>query len=956
MGVNKNSRNSNTRKNSVSKDKSIKKSNKELKKDIKKMKGKKKRKIGKIILITFLILFLLGVIAAGVAIGMIFSTYSEDWKMNKEDLVMGDANSRIVDSEGKELAVLTGDETRKPVTLGEMSRYLPKAYVAMEDERFYEHSGIDIKRTLGAILQYVQGNSSYGGSSITQQVVKNLTKEDERAIDRKIKEWGRAYNVEQILSKDEILQLYLNLIYVGGPTGQSLHGVEVAANYYFDKSAKDLSLAECAYLAGINSSPSSYKPFDNLDEDGNMPEAMEQKINKKVIDVLYKMKELGTSHKAGISEEEYNLARAEVEEGLEFERGETRTSIYSFHTESAINEVIEDYMEEKECTRDFAKNYIYSSGLTIHTTQVSSIQKAMEKEYEDDILVLKSKERKDDDGNYVKSQSAMVIIDHQTGYVVGSVGQIGEKTTNFGLNRAVDSTRQTGSSMKPLAVIVPGLEEGIITAATVYDDVKTVLGGKNVPNYYHGYKGLSTVRYAIEISENTVPAKIITQLTPRVSMQYLEKMGITTVDKDEDNSYSLALGGMYWGVSPLEMAGAYASIANSGVYIEPTFYTKVVDSNGGIILETSQESNRVMSEANAYVAQSILTQPVVGPNGTARICKVTGIDTAAKTGTTDGYKDRWLCGFTPYYTAAIWYGFDMPEYIASGTNPGSDTFDRVMNKIHKELPNKKFEEPSKIVRVAVCKDSGLLADENCKDTINGNRVYTEVFVKGTAPSKKCDVHVTAKVCKVDGKKNKYELANDNCPDAKELTFITRANSDKKDAWEDAADAKYMLPTKVCDRHTDTKPPVIKLNGNEKIVLKVGEKYVEEGATAVDDTDGDLTEKIKISGKVNTSIAGTYFVTYTVEDECKNEASKTRTIVVEKVVKPIIPPTIENTISNIINGGGNNNTLSNSTNTNTITNTVDEPSTNTTVDTSANTVTNNNTINTSNSITLTNGVD
>ena len=872
-------------KSSISKDKNIKKSNKELKKDIKKMdsKGNKKGKKGKakkIILITILVIILLGIIAAGVVIGMIFSEFGDDWKMRKEDLVMGDANSQVFDMDGELLATLSGDETRQPVTLDEMAEYLPKAYVAMEDERFYEHSGVDIKRTLGAIFQYLTGNSSYGGSTITQQVVKMLTKEDERAIERKIKEWGRAYNVEQLISKDEILQLYLNLIYVGGPTGQSRHGVEIGAKYYFNKSAKDLSLAECAYMAGINSSPNAYSPFEDLDEEGNMPEEMQEKIKNRVKVVLNKMKEVG----AITSEEDYNNAIAEADAGLKFEKGDTTMDVLSFHTELAIEQVIEDYMEEKDCTREFAENYVYAGGLKIYTTQDTSVQEAIEYEYANDIRVINSNEHTDEDGNPVTSQSAMVIIDHTTGNVVGCVGQIGEKTTNFNLNR-VTSLRQTGSSMKPLAVIVPGLEEGLITAASVYDDVPTDFGGgATVKNYYGYYKGLSTIRYVIEISQNVIPAKIITQLTPKKSMEYLEKMGITTIDEVEDNSYSLALGGLYNGVSPLEMAGAYATIANNGVYIEPTFYTKVED-DSGVVLEPNQESHRVMSEGNAYIAQSILTQPVVGTDGlvTARACKVAGMETAAKTGTTDDDKDRWLCGFTPYYTAAIWYGFDQPERLIVGSNPGSQVFSRVMNKIHEGLENKNFDVPDNIVRVAVCKDSGLLPGEHCNATVNGNRVYTEVFVDGTQPKKTCDVHVTAKVCPVDGQEGVYELANDNCPNAVERTFITRPNSDTNTAWHSASDAKFMLPTKVCERHKeapDKEAPVITLKGNSTVTIKVGATYKDAGATATDNKDGDLTSKIVTTGKVDTSKAGKYTITYTVEDAAKNKATKTRTVIVE----------------------------------------------------------------------------
>lgn len=884
MGNKKKTKNhTNKTKDPISKDKNIKESNKELKKDMKKMKTKKKkkRKVLKIILITFLILILLAIIAVGVVIGMIFSEFGDDWKMSKEDLVMGAANTKLVDMEGNLLAVLTGDETRQPITLDQMAPYLPKAYVAIEDERFYDHVGVDVKRTAGAIIKYLMGDSTYGGSSITQQVVKNLTKEDERAVERKIKEWGRAYNLEQLLSKQQILQLYLNLIYVGGPEGQGLHGVEMGSIYYFNKSAKDLSLAECAYLAGINSSPNAYKPFEDLDENGAMPEAMKEKIDKKVKVVLNKMKEVGAIE----TEEDYENAIAEVDEGLKFEKGSTNTGLLSYHTEAAINQVINDYMEKKECTRDFAKNYVYSSGLVIYTTQVPSIQAIIEEEYKKESLVVYSREYKDDDGNSFPVQSAMVVIDHGNGYVVGCVGKLGEKTTNYNLNR-IYSARQTGSSMKPLAVIVPGLEEGLITAASVYDDVPTSFGNRRPKNYYGHFKGLSTIRYVIEISQNIIPAKIITQLTPAKAMDYLEKMGITSLDREKDDSYSLALGGLTHGVSPLEMAGAYATIANSGVYIEPTFYIKVTDSNGETILEPEQESHRVMSEANAYIAKSILTQPVVGtdPLVTARACKIPGMETCAKTGTTDENKDRWLCGFTPYYAAAIWYGFDDPEYIPTGYNYGSTIFKDVMSEIHKDLPNRNFDVPDNIVKAAVCMDSGLLPGEHCNDTINGNRVYTEVFVKGTVPTKTCDVHVTAEVCPVEGQDTVFELANENCPYAITLTFINRPNRDTNTSWQEARDAKFMVPTKVCDRHKekpDTEAPVITLKGKEKITIKVGDTYKDEGATAKDNKDGDLTSKIVVTGKVDTSKKGTYTLTYTVEDNAKNKATKTRTVVVEE---------------------------------------------------------------------------
>jgi len=310
-----------------------------------------------------------------------------------------------------------------------------------------------------------------------------------------------------------------------------------------------------------------------------------------------------------------------------------------------------------------------------------------------------------------------------------------------------------------------------------------------------------------------------------------------------------------------------------------------------------------------------------------------------------------LCGFTPYYTAAVWYGFDQPERIYSGYNYGSYVFKRVMNEIHEDLPNKKFSAPDNIVRVAVCKDSGLLPGEYCKDTIEGNEVYTEVFVKGTVPTKTCNVHVKAKVCPVEGEKDKYELANDACPDAVELTFITRENSDVDTDWLEADDAKFMLPTVVCERHKedpDTEAPIISMNGAERVVLKVGENYTDAGATALDNKDGDLTANIVVTGVVNISVPGTYLITYTVEDAAKNVAVKTRTVVVEaEVVTP--PPAVDNPgntgdTGNTGNAGGNtgdNNNVNpgdNTTGGNNDGNNVDTNTTGNTVDTSGNVVT------------------
>ena len=559
----------------------------------------------KILIILFLLLCVIG---AGVVAGMFFGLFGDDFEITKEELQIGTANSVVVDQNGGVIANLSGDEKRKIITLEDMSQYLPKAYVAIEDERFYKHSGVDFKRTAGAILNTVfTGSSSYGGSTITQQLVKNITKDDEASglagIFRKIKEWAKAYQVERMISKDQILELYLNILFVGGEG--NLHGVELGAEYYFNKSAKDLSLAECAYMAGINSSPMSYNPFDTSTDNT-------EKIKNKTKTVLEKMKELEY-----INDEEYNTAVAEVDNGLNFQKGEISTgSNYSYHTDAVLDQVINQVMEERGVSRQIAENYVYSSGLTIYSTVDANIQARLEEEYQKEKYI-KSGRDKNADGTLVNdhTQSGMAIIDYKTGNVVGIAGGLGEKDA-AGWNRATHMRRQQGSAIKPIVDVAPALEEGIITPATIYDDVKTNFGGDYEPkNEGDDYDGLINIRQFIAVSHNIPALKIMKELSPAKSLEYLNKMGMTSLTKEQDNVLSLAIGGSSNGSSPLEMAAAYGTIANDGVYITPTFYTKVVDSSGNTVLTPKQEQTRVFSEQTAYLTKSITEEPVTASNG-----------------------------------------------------------------------------------------------------------------------------------------------------------------------------------------------------------------------------------------------------------------------------------------------------------------------------------------------------
>ena len=712
------------------KDRAQKKELKEQKKQQKaqRKKEKKKHKILRFFLKFFLIIIILSILLLIAGIwgfaGILLGWFGDNIDISEEDLRIKVSNSVIVDKNGEVLADLSGDEKRKIITLDEMADYLPKAYIAIEDERFYEHNGVDLKRTAGAIINVLlDGESDYGGSTITQQLVKNITNDNEslgiEGIKRKIREWSRACQVERMISKEQILELYLNILFVGA---NNLHGVELGAEYYFNKSAKDLSLAECAFMAGINYSPNSYNPYSTTEDNT-------EKIKNRTITVLNKMKELGYI----TNEEEYNSAITEVQNGLKFGTGQIiGGSIFSYHTDAVISQVIEQVMQEKNMTEQMAKNYIYSSGLTIHSTVDKNIQNRLEEEYKQSKYVISGRKRKSD-GTLLNehSQSGMAIVDYKTGNVVAIAGGFGEKTSS-GWNRATQMEKQTGSSIKPLAVVAPGLQEKIITAATVYNDSRTRFGKNYEPVNYNGFKGPINIRSFIRTSQNIPAVKIMVELTPAKSLEYLQKMGITSLNPQTDNVLSLALGGMTSGVSPLEMASAYGTIANDGVYVTPTFYTSVTDSDGNVVLEPKQESRQVISAQNAYIAKTIIQEPVKS-GGTATYCAIPGMDVAAKTGTTDNSYDRWLCGFTPYYAAATWYGYDNSETVYYNGNPAGQIWDAVMTDIHKDLPGATFVRPEGIVERTVCRTTGCLATRRCTNT------YTEIFTQDNIPEE-CTSH------------------------------------------------------------------------------------------------------------------------------------------------------------------------------------------------------------------------
>lgn len=877
-------------------------------KTVKGKKNKKNRKHPKLMLfikIMVIVMVLLIIVAAGVVAGIVFGAFGNELEISKENLMIKTSNSVLYDKDGNVITALNGEENREIISMEEMSPYIPKAFVSIEDERFYEHQGVDIKRTASATLNYLikKGDTSYGGSTITQQLIKNATKDNEKDATRKVKEIVRAFKIEKVMTKNEILETYLNTIPLGGG-GKNVYGVQVAARFYFNKSAKDLSLAESAFIAGITHSPNVYNPFK---QNPNI-----ERITKRTKTVLGKMKELGDK----ITEEEYNQAMQDVENGLNFQEGVVVTTTnLSWFAEAALNQIVNQMVEETGLSKEAARSKLYGGGYSINLTQDTAIQKRVEDELKKDKYATKSRKK---DG--ATMQGAMIVVDQYTGHVLGIAGGTGEKSA-FGLNRAITPSRnQPGSAIKPLATIAPGLQEGIITAASVFDDTPySYGGGKSIRNSYGGYKGLSNIRYMICISQNITQVKLIQKITPQKSVEFMTKMGLKSLENETPGD-SIVLGGTTNGIPPIEMATAYSVIANGGEYIEPTFYTTVREADGTIIYEPHQERNRVMSEQNAYIEQSILKEPVYSAGGTATDCKISNQEVRGKTGTSNDTYDKWFCGFTGHYTCVTWFGYDSAEKVTYTSAP-KNAWTAVMKDIHSNLPKKDFKQPSDIVTATVCKDSGLLATDACRWDPRGSRAYTEIFAKGTVPTKTCETHVRAWVCKETGK-----LANSFCTNTEERSFITRPDKDKNTAWHSAADAQYMVPTEQCNhtKEADKTAPVISLNGAETISIKLNGKY-EEKATAKDETDGDLTSKMTIEitlggkkvDKIDTSKVGTYIITYSVTDSSGNKATKKRTV---KIIKNDDNNT-NNTNTNSTNTSGNttNNTTTNNTTNTTNTN-------------------------------------
>ena len=712
----------------------------------------------------------------------------------------------IYDGNGNMIQKLTGSNAnRVAVSISDIPLHMQHAIVAIEDERFYEHNGIDIKGIVRAgangIVRLATGHiPNEGASTLTQQLLKNnvfTTWTQENQLDRvkrKVQEQFLALQLEANLTKEGkdtksvILENYLNTINLGAGT----YGVQTASYKYFDKSVSELTLSECAVLAAIPQNPTAFNPIIHPDNNAER----RAKVLRNMMDQGYISQ---SEYEEALADKVYDrIAQAQ-------EKQDQKDSVYSYFVDATISQVLEDLKTQKGYTDTQASNALYSGGLRIYTTQDPIIQSIVDEEYADpsnfpvgskvglnwaltitkadgtqqnyskEMLRLYFQDTEDENfellfdsddeaQSYVdkykahilqeepgsqifaerisftmEPQSSMTIMDQKTGYVKAIIGGRGEKTASLTMNRATDSTRQPGSTFKIVSTYATALEKGE-TLATIYKDEKYAYeDGTEVRNATGRYLGDITIRKAIEQSVNVVAVKTLTEVTPQAGYDQLLKFGFTTLaDNEEINGQvytdirqPLALGGITHGVTNLELTAAYAAIANGGIYNSPSFYTTVTDSDGNVILEHQTDTHEAVSNSTAYLLTSAMEDVVT--SGTGKALQLGSMPVAGKTGTTSDYNDVWFAGFTPYYTAAVWAGYDGNQKLAKGSTYRTyhkTLWQKIMKRIHEGLPATDFVMPSSVEKATLCAKSGLLAGAHCKK-------ITEYFARSTIPTQQC---------------------------------------------------------------------------------------------------------------------------------------------------------------------------------------------------------------------------
>ena len=623
---------------------------------------------------------LLIVLVTGLLFLCIFAYYvknclSTDLDVQLSDFTVSLSSSILYeDSDGnwQNLTNLSSTENRVWIDYADIPKDMEHAAVAIEDKRFYKHKGVDWYRTTGAFINmFLSMKNDFGGSTITQQLIKNLTKQDDITVQRKLLEIFQALEFEKSYDKEEIMEWYLNIVYFG----EGCNGVYTAAETYFGKEPKDLTLAECASIIGITNNPSKYDPFISRENNKTRQET-----------ILKQMYEQGY-----INKEQYDEAVAQELVFVRSESDDATQTIYSYYAEAVINDVLNDLVEQKGVSRDTARTLLYSGGYQVYSCYDPSIQQAIDDVYTD---LDKMPQRPSASGQ--QFESAIVIMDPYTGEIKGMSGGTDKKTINFGTNRATQSKRPPGSSIKPIATYGPAMELGLITQYTQVNDAADIkLSGTSwyPKNSGGGNYGVITIREALQRSLNTVSAQILDKLTPRASYEFLkDKLGVTSLAESDCDYAPLALGQLTNGITVREMTQAYSAFVNDGVFTYGRTYSYVKDSSGEVVLENPARTIVAFKANTAWNMADMLCNAV--NSGTGTEARLTGMPVGGKTGTTTNNCDRWFVGFTPYYVAAVWTGYDMPEYMNFSGNPAAQIWKLVMDPIHKELPTKSFPTPT----------------------------------------------------------------------------------------------------------------------------------------------------------------------------------------------------------------------------------------------------------------------
>lgn len=660
-------------------------------------------------------------------------------------------------------------ENRIWADLDQIPKDLQKAVVAIEDKRFYKHKGVDWHGTARAIFSTIFGGSVQGGSTITQQLVKNVTGDNQNTVKRKVMEIYRAQELEKRYEKDEILEAYLNEVYFG----YSCYGVVTASLKYFNKDVSELSLAECASLVAITNNPSLYDPLQT-------DWGLENNRTRQLL-VLGAMLEQGKIDQAA-----YDAAK---EENVVFSNGytilggrvdvdtdkkddtdtdggdeqpeeetETATSSQSYFTDAVIEDVAAALVEKYgltdstnpvtgEVTTAFEQgvNMVYGKGYKIYTTQNPDYQKIAEEVCTDtsNLPYTSSYTNSYGEKETEQLQVGMTIVDPYTGYVVAMVGGAGVKQYDRGWNWAT-SARQCGSAIKPISVYAPALDDGTINGASTIDDYPVmVLNGSVYPKNANGrYKGLTPLHTAIARSTNTCAVRVVQEYGTSRSYDFMtNKLGFTTLtSQDAQQVGNMGLGGLDRGVTTEEMAAAFAAFANEGIYTAPRTFVRVEDADGNVILENEAKAAVAMKDTTAALMNSLLQEVING--GTGYEGRISGMHVAGKTGTTNNDQDRYFVGYTPYYSCAVWVGYVHNQRIVASGNPAASMWQKVMSRIHADLPDKDFFSCSGLTYVKVCADSGLLATDSCAEDCRGSRVYSALVAADNAPSAYCNMHTS----------------------------------------------------------------------------------------------------------------------------------------------------------------------------------------------------------------------